>query len=162
MARAQKIAGFSISHHIRNRTATVEQGWICRECKLLIAAEHFQPRCPNECRPCRWKYENKRLTDPIVSIRRKKQALASTRKTIRRRRIMLDAIKNVPCLDCKQLYPPYVMDFDHRPGENKLFGIGAHIASYSDAKLLAEIAKCDIVCSNCHRIRTEVRRHGRA
>ena len=52
------------------------------------------------------------------------------------------------------------MDFDHVRGEKK-FCIGHH-RRYGDAELLNEIAKCDLVCSNCHRIRTRKRREGKS
>jgi hypothetical protein len=61
-----------------------------------------------------------------------------------------------PCTDCKVSYPTYVMDWDHREGEAKEFNL-AKAWSYSDARILAEIAKCDLVCANCHRIRTATR-----
>ena len=45
------------------------------------------------------------------------------------------------------------MDFDHVRG--KTAGISRLLqANVSMTRLLAEIAKCDLVCSNCHRIRT--------
>lgn len=63
--------------------------------------------------------------------------------------------KNVPCADCGQSYPYYVMDFDHRPDENKKFELGRIVHRSSTRKQVAEeIAKCDVVCSNCHRERT--------
>jgi len=73
---------------------------------------------------------------------------------------MLQTAKNVPCADCGNRYPYYVMDFDHRPGEKKCFNL-ANVAGQtriSMARLKAEIAKCDVVCANCHRIRTYERR----
>jgi hypothetical protein len=45
------------------------------------------------------------------------------------------------------------MDFDHVRGE-KLFGIAVNM-NISWERLEAEIAKCEIVCANCHRIRTK-------
>jgi len=45
------------------------------------------------------------------------------------------------------------MDFDHREGENKMFSIGSENHK-SWPVVLAEIAKCDLVCANCHRLRT--------
>lgn len=62
--------------------------------------------------------------------------------------------KNIPCQDCGHRYPFFVMDFDHREDEKKDGTIARMVAVWSWAKLKAEIAKCDIVCSNCHRIRT--------
>jgi hypothetical protein len=69
------------------------------------------------------------------------------------RRAIVDAAKDVPCMDCKQKFPSFVMDFDHRDPSIKLFGVGKNMGR-SVATLLAEIAKCDVVCANCHRIRT--------
>jgi hypothetical protein len=48
------------------------------------------------------------------------------------------------------------MDFDHRDGETKLFNIG-NATNFDRQRILAEIHKCDLVCANCHRIRTQLR-----
>ena len=63
--------------------------------------------------------------------------------------------KSKPCVDCGIKYPYYVMDFDHVKGE-KVGNIGSMKSSLLQAKL--EIAKCEVVCSNCHRERTHIRR----
>ncbi len=59
--------------------------------------------------------------------------------------------KEVPCRDCGVSYPYYVMDLDHVRGD-KLFPLSYRGAG--EQRLLAEIAKCDVVCANCHRART--------
>jgi hypothetical protein len=74
----------------------------------------------------------------------------------RERRAWLNALKDKPRLDCGQRFPPCVMDFDHVRGE-KAFGIG-RIFQGNKERTLAEISKCDLVCANCHRIRTAARR----
>lgn len=74
----------------------------------------------------------------------------------KKRREFLNSLKDKPCKDCGKKYPYYVMDFDHREGIEKLGNI-AHLVNqnfWSYEKLLNEISKCDIVCANCHRIRT--------
>lgn len=59
-----------------------------------------------------------------------------------------------PCTDCQVIYPHFVMDFDHVRGD-KLFNIAeAANRRLSNNKILQEIAKCELVCANCHRIRT--------
>jgi len=58
-----------------------------------------------------------------------------------------------PCLDCKISYPYYVMDFDHVRGR-KHKNVMELIPTLSKKLIDEEIAKCEIVCSNCHRIRT--------
>jgi hypothetical protein len=68
-------------------------------------------------------------------------------------------LKSGPCTDCGQTYPHYVMDWDH-VGEGKEINLaGALRKGWGKKRILAEIAKCELVCSNCHRIRTWTRRH---
>lgn len=67
---------------------------------------------------------------------------------------LVRAAKSRPCMDCGQTFPTYVMDFDHVRGE-KLFNVSqGYQQKRTLAEVAAEIEKCDVVCSNCHRIRT--------
>ena len=68
---------------------------------------------------------------------------------------LLRAFKEVPCADCGQTYPDSVMDFDHVRGV-KSFTIARAIRVHTDA-ILGEVAKCDVVCANCHRHQTYTR-----
>jgi hypothetical protein len=61
--------------------------------------------------------------------------------------------KNKPCADCGGIFPFYVMQFDHVVGD-KEFGISEHRMNYGLTRLMAEIAKCEVVCANCHAVRT--------
>ena len=65
-----------------------------------------------------------------------------------------------PCLDCKISYPYYVMDFDHVRGR-KHKNVMELIPTLSKKIIDKEIAKCEIVCSNCHRARTYIRKNGK-
>lgn len=47
------------------------------------------------------------------------------------------------------------MEFDHL--RDKEFTISRHGLTVSIDRLKPEIAKCDVVCSNCHRSRTYAR-----
>ena len=69
------------------------------------------------------------------------------------------ALKDNPCMDCGEKYPHYVMDFDHREGETKINSVAYIIRRWGMKKILEEIAKCDLVCANCHRERTWQRLH---
>lgn len=74
------------------------------------------------------------------------------------RRIWLGDIKLASgCMDCGYAKNYEALDFDHRPGMIKIADISVMLGS-SEQRLLAEIAKCDVVCANCHRIRTHVTR----
>ena len=66
-------------------------------------------------------------------------------------------LKDFPCVDCGVRYPYYVMDWDHI-GTDKLFNISKAVgAGITLARLLEEISKCELVCANCHRVRTHER-----
>ena len=47
------------------------------------------------------------------------------------------------------------MDFDHLEGEEKVLNVAAMVGrGWALQRILDEIAKCEVVCSNCHRERT--------
>lgn len=74
---------------------------------------------------------------------------------IKIKREMVAKLKDRPCADCGGRFPAVCMDFDHRDPAGKTAGIAALVGGkYSMATILAEIEKCDLVCANCHRIRT--------
>jgi hypothetical protein len=69
-------------------------------------------------------------------------------------------IKSAPCADCGNRFEACCMDFDHVKGK-KLYNVGAMFAHhYSESLIRSELDKCELVCSNCHRIRTRDRRIG--
>lgn len=77
----------------------------------------------------------------------------------KRTKAKIDAMKGKPCADCNNTYPPVCMDFDHVKGE-KLFDIASYTKFSSSMKwqrIQDEIDKCELVCANCHRLRTEER-----
>lgn len=65
--------------------------------------------------------------------------------------------ENQPCADCGVSYPYYVMDFDHLEGSIKENDINFLSNTGRIGAVKKEIAKCEIVCANCHRIRTHQR-----
>ena len=62
------------------------------------------------------------------------------------------------CADCGYNAHPAALDFDHLPGTEKTLDVTQLVHGMaSRARILAEIAKCEVVCANCHRVRTHVR-----
>ena len=86
--------------------------------------------------------------------------LAYNRKQYAKLKEELAALKSFPCADCHGVFPPYVMDFDHLDATLKRFDVG-RARKYSLDEIKREIAKCELVCANCHRIRTHERRQAR-
>ena len=59
-----------------------------------------------------------------------------------------------PCADCGGIFHPVAMTFDHLPGSTKRAEVSNLVYRGSRQLLLEEIAKCELVCANCHAIRT--------
>jgi hypothetical protein len=103
----------------------------------------------------RWRRENPHAARQYCrnwNNAHKEQIAANNKKQKDRVRALIEDFKRRPCADCGQSHLPFVMDFDHVRGR-KCFQIAGH-AHYALARILKEISKCDIVCSNCHRYRT--------
>ncbi len=115
----------------RNKTKKDGRNASCKVCHRAYVRRHYQ--------------KNKAY---YVSKARKYQA--GIKQIIRE-------LKTVPCADCKRTYDWWVMDFDHARGTKK-FTISRMQGRVGLQNALFEIAKCDIVCSNCHRDRTYKRR----
>ena len=95
--------------------------------------------------------------EQYLSEKRLAQMTEGRIKAVKRNRALASKAKDVPCADCGLKYPSYVMDFDHVRGEKKgniatMVGVATALKT-----LLAEIEKCEVVCSNCHRHRTHAR-----
>jgi hypothetical protein len=79
------------------------------------------------------------------------------------RHALVEKAKTGPCVDCGVTYPDYCMQMDHVPERGvKMFHVNWRTVSSGIAidELRAEIAKCDLVCSNCHDRRTWLRANG--
>ena len=108
-------------------------------------------------------YENNRETRLQQSKINGKEFRANLKATGQR---IIDWVRlkytGIPCMDCGGVFPWCAMDFDHRPEETKEFAVSTKGWLKATPERLAqvekEIAKCDVVCSNCHRIRTHLER----
>ena len=134
-----------------------QQQRACKRCGLVKDLSEFNFKQRERgirhpyCRDC-----GKALTQS--HYRHNKQAyLARNARTYARHRELIRQAKSRPCADCGVQYPYYVMDFDHRAGEAKSFELSS-VARKTVREIMNEIAKCDVVCSNCHRERTHRRR----
>lgn len=108
------------------------QPW-CKACKSEYAAEY---------------YVRNRVKRVEYNRRQRQEAAAW----------YLELKKGRPCADCGGVFHPAAMQWDHPPGAEKV----AHVAELyrgSRTRVLKEIAKCELVCANCHAVRTYERRH---
>lgn len=79
-----------------------------------------------------------------------KEAVARVRAE---RAAVIQKAKDKPCMDCGVKYPLFIMHFDHRDPSLKVKSV-SQMTTHSLKKIQEEIAKCDVVCANCHGIRT--------
>lgn len=118
--------------------------------------------CPGcgSIRGLEWYYanrtdQNKKATaryhaDPTRQKRRMKDNHAA-------KKAVVDSYKASPCADCKGSFPVECMDFDHLHSKKEC--VGTLLSRGAPVEVIvAEIQKCEVVCSNCHRIRTARRR----
>lgn len=168
--RARELYDGGLSYAEIGRELGINSGTIWRYINGSLSRgrapkEHPCPRCSGRmlldrkrawcCEACghrigRWgrltPEQKARARDRTNRWRKKRQALLRT---------IIREAKNRPCADCNQRYPYYVMQFDHIRGVNR-FGIAQALARAGITKpheLRAEIAKCDVVCANCHALR---------
>lgn len=129
----------------------------CRECgveKPLDADQFYRDGSRKSgfhirCKPCysRWM---RQVQDPA-------RQRTYNRRSHERKRVWAISLKDKPCADCGGTFPPYVMDFDHVRGVKTANVAELLWGNVSKDIVLAEIAKCELVCANCHRIRTHSR-----
>jgi hypothetical protein len=118
--------------HEFHRAEDGHQPW-CKECKRDYAAAHYQA---NKTR--------RRATN-----RRRHRAFMEWYTGLKAGR---------PCSDCGDTFHPQAMHWDHLPGSSKSADIAVLARRGSRKRVLDEIAKCELVCANCHAIRSHLRR----
>jgi len=156
----------------RGRKTVVLYERICVDCKETKSIEFF-PKWRKICRDClNANKRARRKVDPDFDEPRSqnlhrsrswywKNRESQLKKSKKNYKDNLDFASNLkastPCKDCGLYFDPICMDFDHL---NSLIKVGkvSELVKGNRATLITEIAKCEIVCSNCHRLRTKIRK----
>lgn len=124
----------------------------CGACDVEKPLDEFHRRGSKRqawCKACRKTYDRQYHHG---YLERRKQVDGVRREALRD---WVWRLKSEPCMDCGGRFHPVSMQFDHRPGEKKSHNIGNMVARRTTrARIEAEIAKCDLVCANCHAVRT--------
>jgi hypothetical protein len=71
-----------------------------------------------------------------------------------------DLKRGKACADCDGSYHPAAMEWDRVPGFDKAANVSRLLHTHSRRLVLAEIAKCELVCANCHAVRSWKRLRG--
>lgn len=120
----------------RNKAKNIKHR-ICKKCCAIYTDDFYQ--------------RNKK-----IHIEKNKLLIKNKREKLR---FLVDELKNKPCTDCKKLYAAWIMEFDHLDPHTKFMNISTMVLKlYSFCRILEEIKKCELVCSNCHQDREHKRR----
>ncbi len=137
---------------------------------LILASKplyNFRTLTPTERMTCTMCNTKKKMNDiwrfgrsyatckQCRKIKHSAKAKSSKIRKFGHKREFVDWLKSSPCVDCRRSFHPVAMDFDHRDPSKKVNGISYLTGNHTtDEALWEEILKCDLVCSNCHRLRT--------
>jgi hypothetical protein len=124
---------------------------ICSKCKKYLPEDFFPAgnRAGGRayrCKPC----------NNAKSASWRKRYPERAEKALRGFFDFISSFKQGPCADRGRRFPDCAMDFDHRNPDEKRYTV-SEMRHESKELIAAEIAKCDLVCSNCHRVRTRFR-----
>lgn len=100
---------------------------------------------------------NRRYLREVWYPRNKGKHKRFVRSAVAKVQALIQAAKAVPCADCCVQYPPCAMQFDHISGKTFTIG-GVRRLGYGIERVRREIAKCEVVCANCHAVRTWTRK----
>ena len=105
----------------------------------------------NMCKPCNIS-RNQRWYREHPEVRAERMDEWTRRRKRKLQRLVLEYLRDHPCVDCGEA-DPIVLDFDHQ--RDKIANISQMVLRKRPwSVILAEIAKCEVVCANCHRRRT--------
>lgn len=95
--------------------------------------------------------DKRRYQNAWVKKNRNKHKSITKRLAARKREWLRIVKASRCCVECGENHPA-CLDFHHRNAKSKLFNIGSAVTiGYSTERIQSEIAKCDVLCSNCHR-----------
>src|SRR4051794_13975481 len=131
---------------------------VCGKCQKLRPEADFHRRGKIRqawCRECRKAYD----AAYHAKYRERRRELRRL-KAIEFKKWYWELKESLPCTDCGSYFRHPAMTWDHLPGFEKRADVGFLTRYSSRNVVLKEIAKCELVCANCHAVRTFERGRG--
>ncbi len=128
----------------------------CGLCRVLMSFDEFHRRgggYQTWCKSCRRRYDR--------AYHRRTRETRLTQKRVQHQRIVewyRQLKSRTPCADCGRTFHHAAMSWDHLPGFEKLDDVSSLVSRHNKALILSEIEKCELVCANCHAVRSFERR----
>jgi hypothetical protein len=123
---------------------------ICNKCGRIKPLDAYYKAARNRggryhtCKKCKQEIDAK-----YYHSSDKKKLKIKERQVENQRRVE-DYKRLKGCLSCSEC-EPIALDFHHRDANSKEFTISHSSKRFSWERILREIEKCDVLCSNCHR-----------
>lgn len=126
---------------------------ICSKCKIEKPISEFRWKnkakgiMHSQCKECQKAQEKVHYQES----KERQIAVKETAQFQKNRNIQL--VENARAVGCRKCGEKrsYVLDFHHKNPEEKENVIAHMLKSSGEDKLIAELAKCDVLCANCHR-----------
>lgn len=132
---------------------------LCSHCRQVLPRKKFnrdskrRDRTQNTCRECNraaFKKYYAHAKDMLIARKHEREQLLKD--------FVINYLETHPCIDCGER-DIVVLEFDHRDPDDKERDVYMFIKTgRSLAAMMAEIAKCDVRCANCHRRKTALQR----
>jgi hypothetical protein len=125
----------------------------CGRCGVAKEESDFhksRTRPQHWCKACRKEYDAeywRRTRERRIRMRKsRRRDLVAWSRTLK---------EGVPCADCGGVYHPAAMQWDHGHRADKLDDVSNLVRrGFSREAIAAEVSKCELVCANCHAVRT--------
>ena len=149
-SRSRRVIGADLGSAVTEPDEVPRTCAMCRQAKP--PADYHRSRTGQfaYCRDCRCAYDRRYYAE-------RGKAPRQARSRVRRdqARAWMDSLKEGrPCADCGETFLPWVMHWDHLPEYLKRDEISSMVSSQRRALILEELSKCELVCANCHVMRT--------
>ena len=135
----------------------------CPKCRITKSVGEFAIRVRGNkvspssyCRGCQREYSRSHYGSHRVAHNRRRR-VHQAQCLVRNRQLMNEYLASKACIDCGN-DNPIVLEFDHVRGSKRFDVSTMARGGFSWRRVLEEIAKCEIRCANCHRIRTAFQR----
>jgi hypothetical protein len=133
---------------------------VCTKCQIEKPEEEFYWKDKTKgvrhkaCKSCSSMSRNSKAHYEKYREEYKARTKARTEQLIKENREQLiHYLTDKCCVDCGEKRS-IVLQFDHRDPTEKRLDIANMIWRFKWNKVVQEIEKCDVVCANCHTIRT--------
>jgi hypothetical protein len=129
----------------------------CAKCKLDKPLSEYNKNGKRGlgiwCKTCFSEYHRERYKDSGDGLKKRLKSQQKSRRAVQEQKIV-NYLKDNPCVKCGEANI-LKLDFDHIKQSEKEFEImWAIMNTWGWDRIESEIKKCQILCANCHRVKT--------